>query len=141
MDSFPSPVQLFKKNAKKVTPQRLAIFEVLVAAGKPLTAQDLHKKVRKKVPAIALDTVYRNLELLTEQGYASQIRLQSKGTALFEYQGETHHHHAICRECEKIFCIDTCNLTKSLPKPEADPGFTIEKHVFEVYGICSNCQR
>ena len=138
--SAETAIELIRKNSKKLTPQRLEIFKSLVNSKKPMTAKEIHTKVKRAQPSIGLDTVYRNLIMLTDQGYVSKINLKSKATTLFEYQGENHHHHhAICLECDKVFCIDFCKLLKKLPIPDDDSGFAIKSHVFEIYGICTNC--
>ena len=139
--SAETAIELMRKNSKKLTPQRLEIFKSLVNSKKPMTAKEIHTKVKRIQPSIGLDTVYRNLIMLTDQGYVSKINLKSKATTLFEYQGENHqHHHAICLKCDKVFCIDFCKLLKQLPIPDDDSGFAIKSHVFEIYGICTNCQ-
>ena len=53
------------------------------------------ERVKETYPYISLDTVYRNLSLLTNTGLVNQINLQAKGISLFEFQGEAHHHHAV----------------------------------------------
>ena len=140
MDSH-SAIDLIRKKSKKLTPQRLAILKALASEKKPLSAKEVFERVQSSQPTIGLDTVYRNLIMLTEKGYVSQVNLQNKRTTLFEFQGEEkHHHHAICVECGGVFCIDACKLPRILPGPDEDPGFKIESHVFEVYGTCSGCQ-
>ena len=92
----------------KLTPQRMEILRVLIAAGAPIAALAVLARVKETYPYISLDTIYRNLSMLSNTGLVNQINLQNKGTALFEFQGEAHHHHAICLECGKSFCVDAC---------------------------------
>jgi len=77
--------------------------------------------------------------MLTGSGFVSQINLQNKGTARFEFQAGKHHHHAICLTCNATFCIDDCFIPDRLPTPAKDRGFQITSHAFEVYGTCSKC--
>lgn len=130
-----------QRQYKKLTPQRLEILRVLIQARKPMTAQQIHELVRASLERISLDTIYRNLFFLTEKGLVSQINLQNKRKARFEFQGSGHHHHAVCVECGNIFCIDDCVIPPRIEAPTEDPGFKIAGHAFEVYGICSDCQR
>ena len=133
-------IDLLRKGAKKITPQRLDIYKTMLKSQNPLTAQEVYQEVKKIHPSISLDTVYRNLSMLSEQGFISQLRFQTKGTSLFEYQDEKHHHHAVCLACENVFCIEKCLTSELLKKPKDDQGFQILNHIFEVYGLCSNCQ-
>ena len=133
-------IDVLRKNSKRVTPQRTNIYKVMLKSQKPLAAQEVYKEVKKIHPSISLDTVYRNLSMLAEQSFISQLRFQTKGTTLFEYQQNHHHHHAVCITCENVFCIEDC-LTKELPKkPKEDKNFQVINHIFEVYGLCSQCQ-
>lgn len=132
-------MQTLKGRGQKVTPQRREILHVVMESRRALTARDVYSKVRRTFPALSLDTVYRNLMLLTESGLVSQINLQHKGTSRFEFQGKQHHHHAICIQCGASFCIDQCIIPVVIPAPAKDRGFRVLSHVFEVYGLCSNC--
>jgi Fe2+ or Zn2+ uptake regulation protein len=131
--------QSLRKNGQKLTPQRMEILRVLSEARAPLTARDVHTRVKKKFSHVTLDTVYRNLLMLTGTGFISHINLQNKGTARFEFQAGHHHHHAICLECGAAFCIDVCFVPDRIPAPKKDKGFKVTSHAFEVYGTCSKC--
>lgn len=139
MLSLEECLQSLKARGQKMTPQRREILSAIIDSRKPLTARDLHGRVRRSFPGVSLDTVYRNLLLLTASGLVSQINLQNKGIARFEFQGSGHHHHAICLECGASFCIDNCVIPATIPSPREDRGFKIVSHAFEVYGVCSKC--
>ncbi len=134
-------IELLRKSSKKVTRQRADIYKVMLKSQSPLTAQEVYKEVKRKYPPVSLDTIYRNLSMLAEQGFISQLRFQTKANSLFEHQHNQHHHHAICITCESAFCIEDC-LSQELPKkPTKDKGFQIVSHIFEIYGLCSQCQQ
>ena len=137
---FQSAVRRLRESGHKLTPQRLEILRVLMSAGVPVSAQAVLARVKEIYPYISLDTVYRNLSLLTTTDMVDQINLQHKGTALFEFQGEAHHHHAVCLDCGKSFCVDSCPLPKIFSLPADDPKFQVVSHAFEIYGYCSSCR-
>lgn len=128
-----------KKSGQKLTPQRSEILRLLINQKGPVSAARIHDKVRLKHPTVSLDTVYRNLSMLVKTGLVTQLNLQSKDSARFEFQGTAHHHHAVCLECGKVLCINFC------PRPEdlsvEDTGFKVTGHAFEVYGYCSSCKK
>lgn len=136
---FGEAVRRIKEAGNKLTPQRMEILRVLIQAGAPVSAQAVLERVKETFPYISLDTVYRNLSLLTNTGLVNQINLQTKGVALFEFQGEAHHHHAVCLHCGKSFCVDACPLLPAFPAPEGDRAFRVVSHAFELYGYCSAC--
>ena len=136
---FRTALQILRTKGHKLTPQRMEILRVLVSANAAISAHAVLERVRAVYPCISLDTVYRNLAMLTSTGMVNQINLQTKGTALFEFQGEAHHHHAICLHCGKSFCMNFCPLPAQISLPPADPDFLVVNHAFEVYGYCSVC--
>ena len=138
---FREAVQRLRDSGYKLTPQRMEILRVLISAGASISAHAVLERVKETYPYISLDTVYRNLSMLTNTGLVNQVNLQAKGSALFEFQGEGHHHHAICLQCGKSFCVDACPLPEVIPLPEADRSFQVISHAFEIYGTCSVCQK
>jgi Fur family zinc uptake transcriptional regulator len=130
-----------KQRGHKLTPQRTEILRTLMVAGSSLTAQSVYQRVREIYPNISLDTVYRNLTMLTTTGLVNQVNLQNKGIARFEFQGQQHHHHAVCLICGKSLCVDACPLPENLVVIKQDPHFRIISHAFELYGHCSECQQ
>ncbi len=63
------------------------------------SAQEIHAELRRQGEAVGLTTVYRHLQVLSEQGVIDTIRDPS-GEALYRQCGSTaHHHHLTCREC------------------------------------------
>jgi Fur family zinc uptake transcriptional regulator len=137
---YQEAVRRLREAGHKLTPQRTEILRALMSAGVPMSALAVLARVRETYPYISLDTVYRNLSMLTTTEMVNQINLQHKGTALFEFQGEAHHHHAICLDCGKSFCVDSCPLPKVFPLPSSDQQFQVVSHAFEIYGYCSSCQ-
>lgn len=129
-----------KVRGYKLTPQRIEILRALADGDRPLTAQEVFTAVRRVLPNISLDTVYRNLTTLTQDGLTNQVNLQLKESARFELQGPNqHHHHLVCLGCNRSFCVDACPLPIDITSTE-DPGFRMVSHAFEVYGYCSGCQ-
>lgn len=137
---FREAVERIRESGHKLTPQRMEILRVLLGAGVPVSAQAVLERVKEVYPCVSLDTIYRNLTMLTTTGLVNQLNLQGKGIAHFEFQGEAHHHHAICLECGKSLCMDACPLPSVLPLPEHDRTFQVVSHAFELYGYCSACR-
>lgn len=138
---FADAVRQVRESGHKLTPQRIEILRVLINAGASISAQAVLERVKETYPYISLDTVYRNLTMLTNTGLVNQINLQTKAAVLFEFQGEAHHHHAICLQCGRSFCVASCPLPAVIPVPEADLEFRIVSHAFEIYGYCSKCSQ
>jgi Fe2+ or Zn2+ uptake regulation protein len=130
-------IQQIKEKGFKITPQRRAIIDAMLLAGKPPTAKEVLDTVRLNFPDVGLDTVYRNLNLLSEIGCVIQINLKNSETSRFEILKQ-HHHHLICLGCGEATCLEKCMLEKHMDALK-DQGYKIVGHAFEIYGYCPQC--
>lgn len=80
----------------RTSKKRQAILDTLKAKQRALTAAELHAAL----PGMNLTTIYRNLELFTNEKVIKKLQLGSQ-EARYEYQHEPHH-HAVCERCEKV---------------------------------------
>ena len=123
----------------KATHQRMAIFRVVISTEEHPDASTVYLRVKKRIPTISLDTVYRNLKLLAEHGLISIVGL-SQESLRFDANMHPHHHFA-CVKCGMIrdFSSDAMdNLT--MPAKVKAFGVRLSLHL-EVKGICTACQR
>lgn len=133
-------LEKMKQLGYRLTPQRIELLQALIDDKRPMSAHEIHEKVKQSHPHVSLDTVYRNLSTLASTGIISQINLQSRDSAKFEFQGASHHHHAVCIDCKTSICLDTCGLPERTMQEVQKTGFSIVGHVFEIYGYCENCK-
>lgn len=99
------------------------------------TALEIYGLTREKDPTISMGTVYRNLNLLAEQGKILRIKVPG---AADRYDGMTEpHNHAVCTSCGMVmdYCFDFEDLSRSLEKS----GFQCEELNITVRGTCRNC--
>ena len=97
---------------QRKTSQRSAIEQVFLEEDRPLGIDEILQQARARVASLNLATVYRNLKLLIDKGWLSQISHPTMGT-LYERSGKGHHHHhepiaPIVREEPKINRNDPC---------------------------------
>jgi Fur family ferric uptake transcriptional regulator len=119
------------------TQQREAIREALVDAGRPLSVDELFKLAQNKVAGLGIATVYRNLKALQLEGQIVQVDLPGQPPR-WEVAPVSHHHHFLCRTCNRLFEIYGCpdDIKQLLPK-----GYTLEKHDILLHGQCDACAR
>ena len=60
----------------RMTTQRKIIMEELAKVTSHPTAVEIYEMVKRKLPNISLGTVYRNLELLADQGKIQKLQRQ-----------------------------------------------------------------
>lgn len=126
------------KNSRRNTRQRRIILEELSKVKTHPRADVLFQMVRKKIPAISLGTVYRNLNLLKEEGRVLELQC---GKDSSRYDADTrNHYHFFCRKCESIFDLDEPlleDLDKTISKAS---GLSVQYHRINFYGYCGNCK-
>ena len=132
-------LSMLRKKGYKITPQRRAVLTALDTCGQFPTAQDILEAVRKMQPDVSLDTIYRNLTLLTELGIVHEVYRSAGNVYEIVEQGH-HHHHLVCTECGRTECIDICPMNEIYEKEAEKHGFLVTGHFFEFYGLCWSCR-
>ncbi len=123
----------------KYSRQRELILKTLKENAIHPTAEQLCELIRREEPTVSLATVYRNLNLLSENGMIKKIE-GLDGMAHFDHQ--THdHYHFICTKCNRVFDIPY-DITPDLAKDvENRTGLTVVAYDISFRGICKHCQK
>jgi len=120
------------------TRQRQAILEELKMTDTHPTAAQLHARVQNRLPKISLGTVYRNLELLVQNGMARKLQF---GGSNARYDGDLHdHYHIRCLECGRLDDIPAKATKLNPDRVKSMKGYKIVGHRLEFVGICKDCQ-
>jgi Fur family transcriptional regulator, peroxide stress response regulator len=132
-------IQQLRDRRIAVTPQRLAVMAVVQGRRDHPTADHIYQEVRRGLPAISFNTVYKTLEILCQKGVVIKVNPLH---AVARYDGETGRHaHLICRQCHRIIDLDwEGSEVPSLPA-EALQGFRIEHPSLTLWGLCPQCQQ
>jgi Fur family ferric uptake transcriptional regulator len=122
---------------ERSTRQRTAIRNVINAAGRPLTPQEIMDGVRETVAEIGIATIYRNIKLLLDEAAIQTVSLPG-GSPRYEtiHAAHHHHHHFHCIPCDRVFDVEGCPGTMEDLAPK---GFTIQRHELTLYGVCADC--
>ena len=123
---------------RRNTPQRKVILAELCALDTHPTAAELYEIVRKKLPRVSLGTIYRNLEVLHEDGHIAKLEFAG---AEARFDGTIHpHHHLRCTECGCVRDLPSQMGTPTVPQPLYTGGFQITGHRLEYFGLCPDCR-
>lgn len=122
---------------RRNTPQRKVILQELSALQTHPTAAELFGIVRAKLPHISLGTVYRNLEVLHQEGLVNKLELAGAETR-FDALVEPHL-HIRCTGCGRIDDLPPALL----PHPQAGDlhGYLVQGCRLEYFGVCPDCRR
>jgi Fur family peroxide stress response transcriptional regulator len=134
-------VDRFKSESRaagvKLTHQRLEVFREVAASLDHPDADAIFREVRRRVPTVSLDTVYRTLWLLDDLGLIRTLGPRRESVR-FDANLE-HHHHYVCVRCGLARDFESVALdTLRVPEAVEKLGSVFGTHV-EVRGVCQRC--
>ncbi len=118
--------------------QREQILDYLKSVYKHPTAEEIYKEIKKENVNISLGTVYRNLDILSNNGKIRRIKLANQKDK-FDYN-TLPHYHALCSVCgalEDVYIDDLEYLNRYVEKCINCDTLSHEI-IFNV--ICSKCK-
>ena len=89
-------VEVCRRQGVKATHQRTEILRELAGTQEHPDAETIYARVRQRIPAISLDTVYRTLRLLEEKGVIARVGSMRDRTR-FDANTDRHHHFVCSR--------------------------------------------
>ncbi len=123
----------------RLTTQRQVIMEELAKVKTHPTASELYDMVRKRLPKIGLGTVYRNLELMADNGMI--LKLEVGGTQKRFDATTDNHYHIRCSDCGKVDDIDIPVADDIIDSAAEASLYQIHGHHVEFMGICPECHQ
>ena len=120
--------------------QRDRILDFLRSSRSHLTANWICDELRPEFPSVSLGNVYRNLNILVEQGLVHRLGFGSN-VDLYEAVREPHYH----------FVCDTCGAVEDVQIPRSlqhsvetlisdEYGHLVTSKSVEFHGICRACR-
>ena len=92
-------IEKLRESGVKLTHQRMEIFREIVGRTDHPDAASIYESVRKRLPTVSLDTVYRTLSMLKDAGLISTLG-PSQDRVRFD-ANVAPHHHFVCTKCGK----------------------------------------
>jgi Fur family peroxide stress response transcriptional regulator len=134
-----SIIKQLKEKGLKVTPQRLAIIEVLLV-NKDLHpgARLLYKEAKKKKKSLSLSTTYATLNEFSRYGIIKTLQFDKMED---RYDGNLEEHiNLICERCKKILDYDV-SITVDPRRVMKKTGFSVTDSRLDYYGLCRECRK
>ena len=124
----------------RVTPQRLALLELLLAEHGHLSADDLYRRARVRLPGLSATSIYKTLHALQEAGLVREVHV-GPGPVRYDPRLGHRHHHRICRACGRV---------EDVPCPLGPDGacvvghdlgdFAVDQVEVTYRGLCADCR-
>lgn len=120
---------------RRNTAARRAMLDILKKSGRPLSAPEVHERLRENGGKQSLSTVYRALDSFAEAGVLLKQTLGD--AARFQVNGGLHTHFAVCTRCGRTAPLKGCPLSPV----QVEGGFEVKGHSLELFGICGECKK
>ncbi len=127
-----------RQRGLRVTNQRREIFRAVAASRAHPSAEAVFLQVRRTMPNVSLDTVYRTLTSLEEMELLTRVGSSSKE----RFDGDMRPHaHFVCTECGEVYDIFTPQETLFTPPQEASNWGEVKRVNVQFKGICKRCRK
>ena len=119
----------------KITPQRLAVMDIIFGNNNHYSAEEISTKVRKTHTNIAVGTIYNILDILVQSGIIQRVKTE-KGAMLYDSVQEKHH-HLYCNETDRIedyYDEELDNIIEDYFKHKKIDGFKVKDIKLQIVG-------
>ena len=123
----------------RLTPQRVAILNILVGNNEHPSIEDVYERVKKDFPMTSQATVYKTVHLLKEMGEIREISI-SNDRARYDGGNMNPHPHLICTACRNIIDIEMPELTELAQEMAEKTNYEVGFYRLDFFGICPQCQ-
>ena len=124
---------------ERMTPPRLRVLELLLAAGEPVKAYDLIARFGEDGQPAKPPTVYRALEFLERNGLAHRIASISAYVACTSGAADHAAAFLICDCCGATREIAPSGVSE-IERLAGAQGFRLTALMVEAHGLCSDCR-
>ena len=102
------------------------------------TADEVYLQIKEQYPAISKGTVYRNLNILAEEGKIKRIEMPNEADRFDHTTGN--HYHIKCIKCGMVYDVDPCDIGSPLDLVKDKKGFDFRDCSIVFKGICPKCK-
>ena len=130
-----SIIKILVQNDLKVTPQRIAILEIILTLENHPTADNITEYLRLSHPNISLGTIYKTLDTFSKKGIIHKV-LNDNDSMRYDPIIEKHY-HLYSSESDRIDDYVDEKLSDIIEKyfeKKEIPGFTIEDIKLQITG-------
>ena len=132
-------IEKLRENGHKITPQRMAIAEILAKSENHPSVENIYAQVKKDFPTMSLATVYRNIVLIKSLGEVLELGFPD-GSNRYDGNKPYPHPHVICIQCKKIVDPGLDSLDELKNEVALETHFEILNHRLDFFGICGDCK-
>ncbi|MDO4543818.1 MAG: transcriptional repressor [Clostridia bacterium] len=117
-----------------MTKQKRVILDIIEESPLHLNAEQIYMEAKKRLPQIAMGTVYRNLKLMSEAGEIRHISMPDGGDRYD--RNVMPHEHIECIECGLLYDLPDYDVCDFLQRRTDMRVLSCE---LSVKGLCPDC--
>jgi len=125
---------LASKNLRTTKPRRI-VFAALKEAAEPLPTSE----IIRRCPGVDRVSVYRTIDLFLELHIIERVAYGWKQRYELATPFRPHHHHLTCSQCGNVAELQSEELEILIRRIAKTRGFVLQRHTFELIGICRTC--
>src|SRR4051812_49119105 len=129
--------ELLRERGLRLSAARRLVIEALVAAERPVRAEEIAAGLGGRLPRSDLASVYRNLETLESHGLVRHLHL-GHGPGLYALAGEERE-LLLCESCFRYVAVEASHLDGVREALLADTGWQARFSHFPLTGLCPDC--
>ena len=114
---------------------RNAVYEMK----RHVTANEVYEFIKESYPTIGKGTVYRNLDILVEEGALRKVEV-SEGPNRFDFTLKNHY-HVRCVKCGEVSDVDMDEIPDLMKKIHDTHGIEFWIMIYSFKGICPKCRK
>ena len=122
---------------RRNTRQRQLVLDAVTGRCDHPTAEEVYTEVRQRDPKISRGTVYRTLNLLSDEGTILTVHVP--GGNRFDLRTDNHS-HVMCRRCGAVVDAPVTYNAHADKEAARATGYVVESHGTVFLGLCPNCR-
>ena len=124
----------------RATRQKAAVDRALSELEDFVSAQELHAHLKEAGERVSLATVYRTLQQQLQDGTVDVMRREDGESVYRRFAEQGHHHHLVCRRCNRLVDVDCATGEAPCLVPVDDGDFVVDEAEVTYWGTCPECQ-
>ena len=124
---------------RRKSDQREKIYGLIKNSTSHPTAIWIYHKLRKEIPTLSLGNVYRNINILIEEG---RIKARKFGGRVEHYDAIISvHYHFVCEKCKTISDFELPVQNDITKLAQKKTKHQISGHTIQFFGVCEKCSK
>ncbi len=123
---------------RRNTIQKELVQNAVYAMKRHVTANEVYEFIKEDYPTIGKGTVYRNLDILAEEGLLRKVEVPD-GPNRFDFTLKNHY-HVRCVQCGEVSDVDMDELPDLLKKIHNTHGIDFLGYDISFKGVCPKCR-